>query len=302
MKRRSFLMGSPAVLLASRPKPALAVTIDDMAWRSIPEPWRGRSADMLMGALGQHSIKGMLFVSGANVDDGEGKALLERWNGAGHCLANHTYTHRRLGGANAAMPWFGEDILRCHELLRGYSRFRRLFRFPTLHEGDTAEQRDGVRAFLRENGYRNGHVTIDTSDWYYNARLRQRLEADAKFDVNRYRQPYLEHMLDRGRHYDEVSRAVVGRSVPHTLLVHYNLINVLFLADLLQAFKKQGWALTGAEEAFADPVFQNEPNTLPAGQSLLWALAKESGRYKGQLEYPGEWEAKEKPKLDRLGL
>ena len=295
-------MAGPAVLLNARRKPALAATIDDIAWRRIPEPWRSQSADTLLAALERHRVKAMLFAVGSNVDDAAGKALLQRWNDAGHCLANHTYEHRRYGQEKAVMPWYGEDILRCEGFLRSYSRFRKLFRFPAAHEGDTAEQRDSLRSFLRQHGYRNGHVTIDTSDWYYDLRLRQRLEADSGFDVKRYRQPYLDHMLDRGRHYDEICRQVLGRSVPHTLLIHYNLVNTLFLGDLLQAFRNQGWDLIDAEQSFADPVFHREPNVLPAGQSLMWALAKETGRYKGQLEYPGEWEAKEKPKLDRLGL
>lgn len=302
MRRRLFLLGGPALLLASRPKPALAVTIDDVAWRTIPEPWRSRAADTLLATLDQYGVRAMLFVAGTNVDDTDGKALLQRWNDAGHYLANHTYEHRRFGRANSAMPWFGEDILRCDELLRNYSRFRKLFRFPTLHEGDTGEQRDAMRSFLGKHAYRNGRVTIDTSDWYYDLRLRHRLQSMGRFDVMRYRRPYVAHILDRGRHYDEVSRQVLGRSVRHTLLIHYNLVNTLFLGDLLQAFRDQGWALIDAEEAFSDTVFDRDPDMLPSGQSLMWMLAKEPGRYRGQLEYPGEWEAKEKPKLDRLGL
>lgn len=244
----------------------------------------------------------MLFVTGGNVDDAEGKALLQRWNDAGHYLANHTYEHRRLGRANSNMPWFGEDLLRCHELLRNYSQFRRLFRFPTLHEGDTVEQRDTARAFLRTHGYRNGRVTIDASDWYYDLRLKERLKADDQFKVNQYQQPYVDHILDRARYYDDMSRQVLGRSVRHTLLIHYNLINTLFLDKLLEAFDRAGWAFADADEAFTDNVYKLEPKVLPAGQSLLWMLAKETGRYKGQLDYPGESEAKEKPILDRLGL
>lgn len=302
VKRRSVLLGAPALLLPSRSKPALAVTIDDIAWRSIPKPWRDRAADTLLATLEQHTVKAMLFVAGSNVDDAEGKALLQGWNDAGHSLGNHTYEHRQFGRANSTMPWYGEDILRCDELLRGYSRFRRYFRFPTLHEGSTARERDSVRSFLREHGYRNGRVTIDASDWYYDSRLRERLKADGRFDVSRYREPYLEHMLDRGRHYDEVCRQVLGRSMRHTLLIHYNLVNTLFLSDLLDEFRERGWAFVDAEEAFADTAFDRDPDVLPAGQSLLWMLAKETGRYSGRLEYPGESEATEKPKLDRLGL
>jgi peptidoglycan/xylan/chitin deacetylase (PgdA/CDA1 family) len=134
VKRRSILLGAPALLLPSRGKPALAVTIDDIAWRSIPEPWRDLAADTLLATLERHNVRAMLFVAGSNVDDAEGKTLLQRWNDAGHWLGNHTYEHRRLGRANSAMPWYGEDILQCDELLRGNrdsantSAFRRSMR------------------------------------------------------------------------------------------------------------------------------------------------------------------------------
>jgi peptidoglycan-N-acetylglucosamine deacetylase len=302
MLRRSFLVGAPALLLASRQKPAVAVTMDDFAWRRVPERWRDTASGRLLAALDRHRVKAMLFVAGRNVDDGKGRAVLARWNGAGHLLANHTYEHQRYGAGSAVLPGYGADILRCEALLRPYGGFRKFFRYPELHEGGTAAARDGLRAFLKEHGYRNGHVTIDSSDWYYDQRLRDRLKITPAFDVNRYRKPYIDHMLDRGRHYDDVSRQVLGRSVAHTLLVHYNLVNTLFLGELLQGFREQGWEVLDAAEAFGDPVFESQPKVLPAGQSLLWALAKETGRYKGELEYPGEWEAKEKPKLDRLGI
>jgi hypothetical protein len=186
--------------------------------------------------------------------------------------------------------------------LRGYSGFRKWFRFPALKEGQTRELRDRFRAFLAQHGYRNGAVTIDASDWYYNQRLLARIEADRGFDATLYQQPYLDHIWDRSRFYDQLSRDVLGRSVPHTLLIHYNLLNSLFLGDLLAMFRSKGWDVLDAEEAFSDRVFNRQPDTAPAGESLIWALAKETGKFEDRLRYPGEDDVYEKPMLDRLGL
>ena len=41
---------------------------------------------------------------------------------------------------------------------------------------------------------------------------------------------------------------------------------------------------------------------MPAGESLIWALAKETGRFESSLRYPGEDGGYEKPKMDALGL
>jgi hypothetical protein len=187
-------------------------------------------------------------------------------------------------------------------VLRGCSGFRKWFRFPELKEGATPETRDQLRAFLAMHGYRNGAVTIDTSDWYYSQRLVTRLNAEPRFDANLFRQPYLDHIWDRAQFYDGLSREVLGRSVAHTILIHYNLLNGLFLPDILAMFQTKGWGVIDAEEAFMDPVFQRQPHIAPAGESLIWALAKESGKFDGRLRYPGEDDVYEKPALDRLGL
>jgi peptidoglycan-N-acetylglucosamine deacetylase len=192
--------------------------------------------------------------------------------------------------------------LRTEGVLRGYPGFRKWFRFPALAEGSSRELRDRYRGFLAQQGYRNGAVTIDTSDWYYDQRLRERLAADRGFDVTRFRQPYLDHIWDRAQFYDQLSRDVLGRSMPHTLLVHYNLLNSLFLGDVLALFRAKGWGVIDAEEAFSDEVFTRQPDTVPAGQSLLWALAKESGKFEARLRYPGEDDVYDKPVLDRLRL
>ena len=159
-----------------------------------------------------------------------------------------------------------------------------------------------MRAFLRDHGYRNGAVTIDASDWYYDRRLRARLEVESGFDVSRFREPYLEHIWDRATYYRGLALRVLARPVRHTLLLHFNLLNALFLGDLLLMFKTRGWQSIDAQVAYADPVFERQPDTAPAGESLIWALAKETGRFDRELRYPGEDDVYEKPILDRLGL
>ncbi|HZI46740.1 MAG TPA: hypothetical protein VFD75_03035, partial [Pyrinomonadaceae bacterium] len=62
------------------------------------------------------------------------------------------------------------------------------------------------------------------------------------------------------------------------------------------------WKLIDAEDAFSDQVFSTRPNILPAGESIIWALAKQTGKVDDILRYPGEDSDYEKPKMDKLGL
>jgi hypothetical protein len=88
--------------------------------------------------------------------------------------------------------------------------------------------------------------------------------------------------------------------VAHVLLLHHNLVNALFLEDVIQMFRDKGWTVIDSETAFRDPVYAMRPNILPAGQSILWALAKQNGI--SGLRYPGEDDVYEKTILDRLRL
>ena len=159
-----------------------------------------------------------------------------------------------------------------------------------------------MRAFMREHGYRNGHVTIDASDWYVDQRMRDRLKANPKADLAPYRDYYLEHIWERSAFYEDLARKVLGRGVRHTLLLHHNVLNGLFLGDLLRMYERKGWKLIDAEKAFADPVFNSAPNVVPAGESLVWALAKETGKFEILLRYPAEDGEYEKARMDARGL
>lgn len=276
--------------------------MDDVNWKAIPQPYATTACAKILDALHQHRIQAFLFAVGQNVDNDPGRAILDSWKQAGHLLGNHTWSHKNYGAAHVDIAAFEADILKNETLLKSWPNYRKFFRFPVLKEGRTAETRDAMRAFLAEHGYRNGHVTIDASDWYYDRRLQDRLKADPNFAVERFREPYLHHLFDRATYYNNLSTKVLGRSIPHTLLVHYNLINSLFLADALDMFRAKGWQLIDASAAFADPIYRSQPKTAPAGESLLWALAKETGRFDTQLRYPGEDDTYEKPILDALGL
>jgi peptidoglycan/xylan/chitin deacetylase (PgdA/CDA1 family) len=296
--RREFLAlaaGAPA-LAADTPK--IAITMDDVNWRAIPEPFARDANARLLGALKDQ--RAALFVTGKNVENETGRQILQSWSDAGHLIGNHTYSHRNYSSMDS--PAFARDIERCEPIVDKFPGFRKFFRFPMLKEGDTAAKRDWMRGFLRDHGYRIGHVTVDASDWYYDNRLRERLEKEPSFDPSRFRQPYLDHIWDRATYYDGLARRVLGRTVAHTVLIHYNLLNSLFLGDLLDMFRRKGWKVIDAAEAYTDPVFTRGPKTVPAGESLIWALAKESGRFEAELRYPGEDDVYERPLLDRLGL
>jgi peptidoglycan/xylan/chitin deacetylase (PgdA/CDA1 family) len=278
----------------------IAITMDGPQTNNSPL-MSGKAIDKsILSALNKHQLKIILFVEGKKLESKAGQALLKRWEAAEHVFGNHTYSHRNLN----EVPEQGDeaDTLRNEKILLSYSNFKRIFRFPFLKEGDTAEKRDAFRAFLKAHHYVNGSVTVDASDWYINDRLEAMLIKNPNIDLNAYKKYYLDHVWNRAQYYDKLAKQVLGHSPKHTLLMHHNLLNALFLDDLIQMFKDKGWKVINAVDAFNDPVFSKNPKTVPAGESLIWALAKETGKFEDKLRYPGEDEEYEKGKMDKLGL
>lgn len=256
----------------------------------------------ILSAFSTHKVKGALFTCGMRIDNPIGKKLLSSWDSAGHMIANHSYSHLYFPSKNLTLDDFKNDFFKVEPLIKGFKNFAKLFRFPYLKEGNNLEKREGMRLVLEKSGYSQGYVTIDASDWYVDSRLRARLKENPNSDLSGYRNYYLKHIWDRSQYYDDLAKKVFGKEVKHTLLIHHNLLNALFLDDLMKMYKEKGWKLISANEAFQDPVYKLQPQILPAGESIIWAAAKETGKFDHFLRYPAEDGQYEKDNMDKLGL
>ena len=283
-------------------QPVISFSFDDGSTNNFPGYPLAKWNQMLLDALDKHQLKAFLFVTGERLDSEAGKTVLKAWNDAGHGIANHTWTHPFYAAKNYTLGAFTKELLKTDSLVRSYSNFKPFFRFPYLKEGETREKIDGFRAVLVEHNYRIGHVSIDASDWYVSSRLVKALRENKDADLSGFRDFYIQHLFDRAQYYDSLASDLTGRKMSHVMLLHHNPAAALFFDDLVQYFKDKGWRVVNTEEAFADPVYRWKSSTIPAGESIIWAMAKESGKYEGKLRYPAEDGEYEKEKMDKLGL
>lgn len=259
--------------------------------------------ESLLKALKSHRAKAGLFVTlGTGADRPEGLALAKAWGEAGHFVGNHTVSHPDLNAAATTLAGYQAEILACDAVIRTLPGYRAWFRFTFLREGNTPEKRDGMRAFLAEKGYRNAYVSLDTSDWRIDQRLKEILTKDPKADLAPVRKVYLTHLRQRAEAYRALALRLFGREVPQVLLLHHNLLNALFLDDALKLFEGMGWKIISPEAAFADPVYSFQPERQAPGQSLLINIARSLGvkpaEYQRILD-DGDYEIAE---LDRMGI
>jgi len=287
---------------SSSAKPKVSFTFDDGSTRDMPNHTLEEWNEMILANLRKHDAKAVFFANVGPLNNEKGRYVLSSWDKAGHKIANHTFTHPRFNDPKTTLEMFKMELLRNDSVIRVYPNFYQYFRFPYLKEGETKEKVEGFRAFMKEKGYKNGHVTIDASDWYIASRLVERLKENPNADISGFRDFYIEHMYDRAVFYDGLADQLTGRKINHTILLHHNLAAAMFLDDLLVHFKDKGWEIIDAEEAFKDPIFGEVPTVIPAGESLIWALAKQSGKYDKDLRYPAENGDYLKAKMDSLGL
>jgi len=258
--------------------------------------WNAR----ILHALERQQVHAMIFPTLKAVGGEAGMTLLEQWAEAGHAIGNHTADHRSLSSNKVTLQQFIGDVQRADDALHQLSTFVPMLRFPFLKEGDTREKRDGMRQWLHEHGYRNAPVSIDTSDGYYNQRYAALLKAGRSEPLKRLKSAYVRHLLERADYYDTLAREVLGRSPTHVMRLHTNALNAATLNDVIEAFRAKGWHFVAARGAFDDPLYAMEPDIVRAGESIVWALAKQRGTE--NLRYPGEDAAYERPLLQRLGL
>lgn len=254
----------------------------------------------ILDALAEVELQSILFPIGRKVDSAAGMELVRAWSEAGHSIGNHTYTHMNLGSRRTILEDFIADVEKNEALLSNVPGWVNLLRFPLLKEGETVAKRDLFRHWMSAHDYRAAPVSIDSSDWYYSSRYLSWRARNPEAELDAFRCAYLDHLWNRANYYDSLSQQVLDRSIPHIILLHTNAINAAFFADVIAMFREKGWRIIHAEDAFADPVYHLAPDVLPAGESILWSLAKLEGV--ADLRYPAEASVYEEPILDSLGL
>lgn len=280
----------------------ISFTVDDPEVSRSPIFTVNERNKKILTAFDRFKVKGALFVCGMRIESQLGKNLLQTWDRRGHLIGNHGYSHLYFNSPKVSFEKYREDFLKVEPLISGLKHFSKYYRFPFLKEGETKKKRDLMREELKLRGYKLGYVSIDASDWYVDQRMRKRLAENPNVDLSAYRDFYLKHVWNRAIFYNNLAKKVYGREIKHTLLIHHSLLNALFLSDLMRMFKDKGWKLISAAEAYQDPVFNLEPMIVPAGESIVWASAKETGKFEDILRYPGEDGEYEKAEMDKMDL
>jgi peptidoglycan-N-acetylglucosamine deacetylase len=271
-----FLLQAPPATASE-----IAITFDDLpSHGALPAGTsRGALVDVLIATLKRHGVAGAVgFVNAGKMSLGpEYSAIVATWVAAGYSIGNHTLSHVDLDRTEVAD--YLADVDRNDTILASESRGQpfKLFRYPFLHEGETPQKRDAVRAALHARGYRVAPVTVHFHDWAWNdayVRCVSRGDAEGADAAKRGLLRDADAALEWS---EQTARLLIGRPVKHIMLLHLAAIHAAVLDDLLDRYARRGAQFVPVANAITDPIYEIDPGVVGYGNFLL-QLARATGR------------------------
>ncbi|MCU0319165.1 MAG: polysaccharide deacetylase family protein [Flavobacteriales bacterium] len=275
------LLAAPCMALAQNKR--VCITIDDLPCANCAEgTWQQVTTDLLR-TLTEHQVPAIGFVNENKLFvhdhlDSNRYRLLEQWLDAGMELGNHTYSHP--GATATDLRTYTADIVRgeahLRPLIAGRQGTLRYFRHPFLQAGATVGRRDTLNGVLDSLGYTIAPVTFDNDEYihafcYEHARRRGQDSL-----MSAIAEEYLNYMARVVHFHEEQAQALMGREIPHILLLHANALNASELDRLLRWFVQEGYTFISLDEALNDPVYTLPEATTRYGFSWIrrWQLAQ----------------------------
>lgn len=291
------------VLLCSIPVHAqtrsVALTFDDLPAAGTTDPATIKSVNQsILSALSRHKAPAIGFVNAGKLPaQGAGEpdtTILKEWTRHREGLGNHTFSHGDLN--SLSIESFEKEIVDgeapLRPLLAHAGKRLEYFRFPFNHTGDTAEKHTAIGAFLAQHGYRVAPCTIDNSDFIFNRAYLVALSRHDDEALARIRSEYLAYTAAEIDYYSRLHRQVLGREIPHVMLLHVNQLNADTIEEVLKIFEGKNYRFVDLASALSDPAY-GIPDTLIFKDGWMWGYrwARERNvKFDGTLEpEPPAW-------------
>jgi peptidoglycan/xylan/chitin deacetylase (PgdA/CDA1 family) len=254
----------------------IALTFDDIPRDQGAFLTQDERTVKLIAALERAGVKQAAFFITAgfanNPDRVGAEDRITAYAAAGHVLANHSYTHPHLSQVSAEE--YLANLDKTEAWLKGRAGRRPWFRHPYLDEGmNDHAKRDAVRAGLKARGLRNGYVTADGADWHIEMLTQEAAIAGKPMDMTALRDFYVDTHVETVRVNHALARRLFDRDPIQVLLLHETDIAALFIDDLVEALRKDGWEIVTADKAFDDALKREMPSPPVANGTILSQVA-----------------------------
>jgi hypothetical protein len=208
------------------------------------------------------------FVVGRRTDLGH----LEQWIQGGNLVGNMTYSRVKARRRNAQD--FASDIGRNDETLlalwKKYPPRQKYFRYPGLKLSKNEQDREEIKAFLKQKGYVDSPATIDARDRKFSEIY---CAAQARGDlacVNLIRAQFKSLLLDTTLRARAAARNRTGYDVKHILIVGANQFTCDNLGELIAYYRSLGARFISLDEALTDPLYSiTDEKGRPAARAIM---------------------------------
>jgi peptidoglycan-N-acetylglucosamine deacetylase len=254
----------------------LAITVDDLPGGG-PEVLGYSHVQMvkeIIATLQAHRVPHAAgFIVGEMIETHpERFEALDAWVQAGFLVGNHTYSHERI--AEIGLQRFMEDIVKNRAVVdpleKRLGQQHRYFRFPYLEEGTTPQERSALWQLLQQQHYTLVRVSVGFGDTDWADAYLRCLEKRDKDSLAALDRSYVSSAVAHLHWSVAAAQNVLGRQIPHVLLVHVNAPTAKNLDALLRAYEAHGVQFISLEEALLEPayaVYYDVPNGDLLGQA-----------------------------------
>lgn len=208
----------------------------------------------ILNTIKQYNIPATGFVVAGSIESGQWE-LLQKFHDAGLLIGNHTYSHRSLNRTSADN--YMKGIGKADSILSPLLSNPKYFRYPYLSEGRGAKKQK-VIDYLKSTNYVIVPVTVDSKDFKFNERLLNIHWRKRKFYLNSIKKRYLSFIWSQTIKAEKRAQKKVNRPIKHILLIHNNLLNSHFLADIIEMYQSKGYRFIGLDEALSDPYYKEK--------------------------------------------
>lgn len=240
----------------------IALTIDDYPMDDGLIFSSENRTQAFIGTCEKHFCKAAFFCIGENCKNERGADLLLQLDKNQHFICNHSMTHTHL--SSQSLDEFEKEIKQVEGILTPYKNMRKWYRYPFLDYGNrialggSYEKTLLSLQMLNHLGYSEGYVTINTFDWYLNARLSEAIRKGLLVDYKALKDLYIELLNSWCNYYIDLYNNIIHDKITHTLLLHANDLNALFLDEILCMLTASDWNIVSPDQAFSDVSWRNK--------------------------------------------
>lgn len=178
------------------------------------------------------------------------------WLKSGNLLGNLTYDRRKAKKSHGQE--FVDNIARNDHLLasvwKAFPPRTKYFRHPHPKISD-AQDRAGMRAYFKQNGYVEVPITIESPDRLFSQMYCGALAKGNIECANLIKANFFSLLLDATVKGRADARGVAGREIKHILAIRASQLTIDTLAEMLVWFKGLGARFISLDEALSDPFY-----------------------------------------------